>query len=69
MEHQYLRPAEESDHLYDAAYYYPQSEDTCTNCNKERLTYWKIWDTDEPQVYYSLIATGYQLMKDDQMRN
>lgn len=63
------RPAGEQDRLYKAVYDHPNGEETCANCDDKQLTCREPRVSNEPRVYYGLIASGNQVMKHGQTRD
>lgn len=62
-------PGDDQDMLFDHGYDHPDSEDTCTNCDKKRLVKRHPRVECGPLIHYGLIASGNQVVKDSLVRD
>jgi nucleoside phosphorylase len=62
---EYRRPPPEKDILFKPSYEHDRKETTCVNCDKSKaVNRPQRGVLDEPVVFYGLIASGNQVMKD-----
>lgn len=57
-------PEPGNDQLFEADYTHPQSNETCESCDPTRLKQRSRRISDKPQVYFGVIASANQVMKD-----
>ncbi|KAL5333126.1 nucleoside phosphorylase domain-containing protein [Aspergillus crustosus] len=57
-------PGWKRDQLFEASYVHLEFEDDCSDCDITRLVTTAPRPTEEPQVWYGLIASGNQVIKD-----
>lgn len=67
----YARPAPTRDRLYRSDYVHPPNTDSCDICDVGHLVARdeRNEEDDDPAIYYGLIASGNQLMKDARVRD
>ncbi|KAL2834587.1 hypothetical protein BJY01DRAFT_259536 [Aspergillus pseudoustus] len=69
MVSQYSRPESSSDCLFQAQYNHPTGNTDCAGCDAKYLINRPQRNSDDPRVYYGLIASGNQLVKDSTTRD
>ncbi|KAL2844553.1 hypothetical protein BJY01DRAFT_248064 [Aspergillus pseudoustus] len=62
-------PGPDRDQLFESSYEHPEFEDNCSECDIDRLVKRENRSTTEPIVWYGLIASGNQVMKDGLVRD
>jgi nucleoside phosphorylase len=62
-------PGPEGDQLFESSYDHPEFEDDCSQCDIDRLVRRESRSTTEPYIWYGLIASGNQVMKDGPARD
>jgi nucleoside phosphorylase len=60
----FVFPGRRNDQLFENDYIHPKDATTCRSCDQGRLRTRKARQTDDPKIYYGLIATGNQVMRD-----
>jgi nucleoside phosphorylase len=67
---EYRRPLPEKDVLFQPGYEHDRKETTCTNCDKNRtISRRQRAEPDKSAVFYGLIASGNQVMRDATKRD
>ncbi|KJK65595.1 Tetratricopeptide repeat [Aspergillus parasiticus SU-1] len=69
MKKKFSPPEQATDFLFHSSYYHGNKGDNCENCDKEQLVNRQRRDTRAPFIYYGLIASGDQVMKDSETRD
>ncbi|KAL3480521.1 purine and uridine phosphorylase [Aspergillus californicus] len=62
-------PGQVRDELFESSYAHPEFEDDCSECDRSRLVKREPRLTDEPYIWYGLLASGNQVMKDGPTRD
>lgn len=57
-------PGRLNDRLFETEYVHPTTARTCQSCDQDRLMHRIVRETDDPKIFYGLIATGNQVMRD-----
>lgn len=65
----YRRPAAEADILFLHGNLHAQGETTCQNCDRTRVVARTPRSTDEPVIFYGLIASGNRVEKNAEVRD
>lgn len=65
----YIYQGAENDRLYDANYIHERNVETCEKCISDREISRAVRQSTEPQIYYGIIASGNQVMKDARKRD
>jgi ankyrin repeat domain-containing protein 50 len=63
MAKEYMSPDKNNDLLYNAAYDHPEEHETCSSCDAAKLVTREPRPSDDPVIYYGLIASGDQVMR------
>jgi nucleoside phosphorylase len=66
---EFSRPGADGDQLFEANYDHTDSNETCFNCNAEKLKERNPRDSSDPRVFYGTIASGNQVMRQGAMRD
>ncbi|KAI9045964.1 uncharacterized protein KD926_005908 [Aspergillus affinis] len=61
-------PRQHQDTLFNAAYEHLASNDDCAQCDRGQLVDRPVTSSNVPRLYYGLIASGNQVMRDGQTR-
>jgi nucleoside phosphorylase len=69
MKNRFSKPSGVGDRLFLPAYVHPDQEKTCARCDSKQLVQRNTRTSTEPQVYYGVIASGNQVIKDGQSRD
>ncbi|KAL4874804.1 hypothetical protein BJY04DRAFT_211775 [Aspergillus karnatakaensis] len=56
-------PGEDQDQVFDSSYDHPDSEATCSSCDRTKLVTRPPRTSTVPHIHYGLIASGNQVMK------
>ncbi|KAL3495899.1 purine and uridine phosphorylase [Aspergillus germanicus] len=62
-------PGSERDQLLESSYDHTEFEDDCSQCDVDRLLKRGFRSTTEPHIWYGLIESGNQVMKDGSARD
>ncbi|KAJ0417497.1 hypothetical protein BJY00DRAFT_325492 [Aspergillus carlsbadensis] len=62
-------PGSHRDQLFESSYDHPEFEDDCSQCDGDRLVKRESRSMTEPHIWYGLIASGNQVMKDGSARD
>lgn len=65
----FVHPGAEQDHLYKAEYQHQNSANSCDICDPNMRTQRSTRSSTQPKVFYGLVASGNQVMKDGPMRD
>ncbi|KAL4946532.1 hypothetical protein BDV06DRAFT_87047 [Aspergillus oleicola] len=69
MKERFSAPEQHTDLLFRSSYHHAIRDDTCGQCDKEQLIQRQPRDTSMPYIYYGLIASGDQVMRDSETRD
>ncbi|KAL2824396.1 nucleoside phosphorylase domain-containing protein [Aspergillus cavernicola] len=67
MRKQFFRP--QKDRLFQSTYKHQNYDQNCSTCDQKQLMKREGRATNEPYIYYGLIASGNQVMKDARTRD
>ena len=56
------------DWLFDSTYDHVASSNSCINCDKSKLVERPVRSSNDPRIYYGVIASGNQVIKDGKTR-
>jgi nucleoside phosphorylase len=66
---EFSHPGADGDQLFEANYDHADNNETCFNCNAEKLKQRNPRDSSDPLVFYGTIASGNQVMRQGAMRD